>query len=68
MAWTQTDLDNINSAISSGALEVRFSDRTIRYQTTSDLIKARLMIEDELAAPNSTPFIRQHRVIPSDGF
>jgi hypothetical protein len=41
MAFTQAQLDALETAIASGTLEVRYGDKTVRYQSTSDMIKAR---------------------------
>ena len=49
MAWSQVDLDRINEALSSGVLEVRLDDRTLVYQSVSQMIKAKREIEKELA-------------------
>ena len=46
--FTTDDLTKINTAIASGQLEVRFGDRTVRYQSTSDMIKARDIIRADL--------------------
>jgi RecB family exonuclease len=41
MALTQADLDALDQAIASATLEVEFDGRRQRFQTTSELIKAR---------------------------
>lgn len=41
MAITQQDIDNLDAAIVSGELTVSFQGRTVTYQTTDSLIKAR---------------------------
>jgi len=56
--FTADDLNAINRAIVSGALEVRFQDRTITYRSMKDLLAARTII---LASFNA-PTIRQVRV------
>jgi len=66
--WTNADLVSISQAISSGALEVRFSDRTIRYNTISDLLKARQVIQAYLDAQNGTVRIRQTRIYTDGGW
>ena len=51
MAWTQTDLDNIEKAIAKGYLTVRHSDgKTITYRSMSELKEARDIISKELSA------------------
>lgn len=51
MSYTQTDLDNIKSAIASGELMITLADgRTVRYRSISELRSAQRAIEAELAA------------------
>lgn len=55
MAFTQTDLDAINKAIASGVLEVEFDDEKIKYNSISELLKAKNIIKSELdASANET--------------
>ena len=49
MAFTQTDLDNVNTAISLGELKVEFNGRMVTYRSIADLIKARTVIQSDLA-------------------
>ena len=48
MAFTQSQLDALEAAIATGTLEVRVGDKLIRYQTTTDMIKARDLLRDQL--------------------
>lgn len=41
MAVTQTDIDNLNTAIASGARSVTIGGQTVIYNTSESLIKAR---------------------------
>lgn len=50
MAFTQTDLDNINAAIATGELSVEVNGRKVQYRSVDDLIKARSIISADLAA------------------
>lgn len=50
MAFTQTDLDNINAAIASGELTVRVNDRLVTYRSVAELERARSLIQSDLAA------------------
>ncbi|MEQ1788825.1 MAG: hypothetical protein ABL857_00125 [Rickettsiales bacterium] len=50
MAFSQTQLDALEAAIATGTLEVSVGDKKVRYQTTSDLIKARDLLRDQLSA------------------
>lgn len=56
MPWTQADVDELKRAIASGVQIVAFSDKTVRYQTTQDMIRALAAIEAELAgtAPDAS--------------
>lgn len=58
MAWTQADLDTLDAAIATGALEVTFGagpdQRTIRYRSLADMISTRALIEKAMA-PGSAP-------------
>ena len=66
--WTQTDLRNITLAIASGQLEVRFNDRTIRYRSIDDLVKAKAVIENYLFQESSDVPVRQIRIWTNGGF
>jgi hypothetical protein len=50
VAWTQQQLDAIEAAIASGELTVRFGDRTVTYRSMEELLQARAVIKDALAA------------------
>lgn len=50
MAFTQTDLDNINNAIASGELTVEVNGKRVTYRSMDDLMKARKMIKDDMAS------------------
>uniref|UniRef100_UPI0035CB1022 phage head-tail joining protein n=1 Tax=uncultured Sphingomonas sp. TaxID=158754 RepID=UPI0035CB1022 len=42
MAWTQTDLDALSAAITSGIKRVTYADgRHVEYQTTADMLALR---------------------------
>lgn len=50
MAWTQSDLDRIDAAISNGTSSVTFSDgRSVKYNSVSDLMRARQLIQRTLS-------------------
>ncbi len=68
MAFTQTDLDTINEAIASGALEVRFQDRTTIYRSMKELLMAKAEIEAELAINGGSVIIRQIRPVIHNGW
>lgn len=48
MAYTQTQLDALESAIAQGALSVRFGERMITYQSLTDMTTLRDTMRTEL--------------------
>ncbi len=62
-SFTAAELAALNTAIASGALEVRFQDRTIMYRSMKDLLAARTIILAALA----TTTIRQVRMETKTG-
>lgn len=50
--FTTDDLAAINEAIASGALEVEYNDRRVRYRSMRDLIAARDLIRRDLNIKN----------------
>jgi hypothetical protein len=46
--FTQAHLVAIDEAIAGGYLEVRYDDKVVKYQTMSDLLKARALIVAQL--------------------
>ena len=59
MPWTQTDIDNLKAAIASGVLEVEYHDRRVKYQTTTDMLEALSLMQQEVsAAAGVTPVKR----------
>lgn len=54
MAWTQAQLDAIEAAIASGELTVRLGDRTVTYRSMEELLQARAVIKETLAAESGT--------------
>ena len=71
MAFTQSDLDNINKAIASGKKSVQLSGRRIEYQSLADMLKARDAIKkelnDETAADTGVMRPRGYRARTSKG-
>lgn len=53
MAFTQSDLAALDSAIASGELTVSHNGRTVTYRSISDLLKARAAVAAELSAQRS---------------
>ena len=58
MPWTQSQLDAIEAAIASGELTVRFGDRTVTYRSMGELLQARGVIRDAIAAEAGTAMDR----------
>lgn len=52
MAWVQSDLDAIDEAIASGAVEVEYADKRVKYRSLNDLRSVRKEIKDSLAGKN----------------
>jgi len=48
MAWSQTDLDSIEAAITSGQRRVRLNGREVEYHSVGDMLKARDAIRNEV--------------------
>ena len=54
MAWSQTDLDRLDAALSKNILEVRFADgRLMRYQNADQMLAVRREMKAELKAASS---------------
>lgn len=68
MAWTQSDLDSIDQAIAQGVAEVRFADRTVRYRSIDDLLKARDAISQTLANQQGSVIKRHLRIYTGSGW
>lgn len=51
--FTQAHLTAIEEAIAGGYLEVRYDDKVVRYQSMSDLLKARQLIASKLSDQSS---------------
>ncbi len=41
MAFTQAQLDALESAIAQGALEVQYSDKRVRYRSLDEMLRLR---------------------------
>lgn len=54
MAFTQTDLDNLNTAITHGELAVELNGRKVVYRSVDDLIKARTLVLSELGSASAS--------------
>jgi hypothetical protein len=68
MAITQTDLDNIETAIANPVQSVRFADRSIVYDTVDEQLKARAALQQILDNSQHKVRRRQLRVYTTKGF
>ena len=50
MAFTQAQLDALETAIASGTLEVKTGDKSVRYHSLDEMIKLRDVIRNQLNA------------------
>lgn len=48
MGYTRQDLENIQSAIAKGEMEVQYADRRVKYRSIAELRDARTEIVREL--------------------
>ena len=55
MAFTQANLDAVESAIASGELKVMFDGREVGYRSIADLIRARDTIKSSLQSAGTLP-------------
>lgn len=53
MAFTQTDLDNVNAAIAVGEMTVEVNGRRVTYRSIAELERARSIIQSDLASASS---------------
>lgn len=53
-SWTLSDLHAIEKAIATGALTVRYSDKTVTYRSIDELLKARNVIAQALGLSGQT--------------
>ena len=69
MAYTQTDLDNLDRAIADGNLTVRFGDRTVTRRSVEELMILRQHVERQLnvAGAVTRAYPRFQTAIFSDG-
>lgn len=62
MEYSQSDLVAVRKAISSGLLEVRYGDKTVKYPSVSDLVKAEQHILRNLNAQKGRKSTRIYRL------
>lgn len=67
MAFTQADLDALDSAISKGEQSVSFADRSVTYRSLSEMLKARAAMAADIARSATPARPRQYRGHSSKG-
>jgi len=55
MAWTQSDIDTLKSAIAKGVMRVKQGTEEVQYRSLLEMRQTLAMMEAEVAAPRS-PF------------
>jgi hypothetical protein len=72
-SWTQADIEALEAAIKGGTLRVRFENREVQYQSTSEMLKLLQAMKDAVAGespagvPNRTTYAT-FRKGPRPGF
>ena len=54
MAFTQTQVDALETAIAAGTLEVTTGDKKVRYHSLDEMIRLRDIIRNQLSAYSQT--------------
>lgn len=64
MAWTQSDLDALESSIKRGTRVVQFSDRRVEYHSLSEMLKLRDVMRAELGTggQSSVSFVKHSKL------
>lgn len=62
MAWTQTQLDALDEAISQGALIVRYADKSVQYRSLAEMLQLRDLMRQELGlnSPGGRRLLAKH--------
>lgn len=53
MAFTQVQLDALDDAIASGALTVKYQDKTVTYRSLADMLRLRDLMAAELSGDDA---------------
>lgn len=61
MAYTLEQLTKLEAAIASGALKVKYADKEVTYQSTTEMLKVRGIMRDELGLNK----VASRRALPS---
>ena len=54
MAFNESDVTALETAIKSGVLKVAYADRTVQYQTLDEMMKLLALMRGEVEASAST--------------
>lgn len=54
MAFSNSDLQAIDEAIATGALEVQYTDKRVRYRSLAEMMQARDFIKRELGLKDTS--------------
>jgi hypothetical protein len=54
MAWTQVEYETLKAAVASGQQEVRYSDKSVRYHSLSEMRSLLAQMEHEMAAASGS--------------
>lgn len=65
MAWTAAQIAALEAAIATGALTVRYADRTVTYRSLDEMLRLLEDMKDEVLARTK---VRHIRVNSSKGF
>ena len=66
-SWTQADIEALEAAIKGGALRVRFENREIQYNSTSEMLKLLQSMKDAVATQASASVRRTTYGVVSKG-
>lgn len=59
MALTQTDVDNLESALASGELTVEYDGRRVTFRSVAELVQALAYAKQEVAAASAAGNVTQ---------
>ncbi len=54
-SWTQADVDALEAAIKTGAIEVQYENRRVRYNSTTEMLKLLQTMKDTVAKATESP-------------
>lgn len=55
MAWTQTDLDQLDASIKKGVKSVTYQSGTVVYHSLAEMLRLRDVMKGEIAGGASSP-------------